>query len=168
MKRTAMIILAGLAIAGTLTAVETAGKEVSQEILFLLEEEKMARDLYTALGEEWNLRVFTNIAKAEETHRSRMEDLAETYNLTYTTGVPGVFVNEELQSLYNELLAKGLTSAKDALEVGRMVEITDIEDIDVMIAGNPPEDVRLVLDRLRAGSESHLDAFERQLSRYPQ
>ena len=34
----------------------------------LAEEEKMARDVYVALGEKWDLPVFLNIQKAEDVH----------------------------------------------------------------------------------------------------
>ena len=32
------------------------------------EEEKLARDVYVALGDRWGLRVFENIARAEQRH----------------------------------------------------------------------------------------------------
>jgi len=60
-------------------------------------------------------------------------------------------------------LEKGSLSIKDAMEVGRLVEINDIEDLDRILQGNPPDDYRVVLENLRSGSEYHLAAFNRQL-----
>lgn len=163
------MILAILAT-GTLAAIENGSstglsEAHIQDLTYLMEEEKLARDLYAELGEYWNLRVFNNITGSEETHRSRVEELAIEYDLEYQVLPPGEFTDPELQQLYRELLAKGLKSVTDALEVGRSVEVLDIEDLDSMLERNPPEDVTLVYQRLRSGSEKHLAAFERQLDR---
>ena len=42
-------------------------QEIS-DLTFMREEEKLARDVYLSLFEEWELRIFRQIAKAERTH----------------------------------------------------------------------------------------------------
>ena len=67
---------------------------------------------------------------------------------------------------YNTLIVKGKKSLKDALEVGIMVEVTDIEDLDkyLKIASSP--DIKAMFEFLRAGSYNHYNAFNLALKYY--
>ena len=59
---------AALVVPGsTLTADETAN------LTFMVEEEKLAHDLYVEFGDAWNLRVFDNIAGAETQHEDEVK-----------------------------------------------------------------------------------------------
>jgi hypothetical protein len=73
----------------------------------------------------------------------------------------GVYVNSELQAIYDELLASA-TTLEGALKAGQTVEKTDIENIKVG-SENTPEDMKAVYDKMLEGSERHLDAFNRAL-----
>ena len=165
MTRTIIIVLLAALAASSVFAAESLTNDQAEDILYLLEEEKMARDLYTALGEQWNLRVFANISSSEDRHMSRVADLADSYGLEYRILPPGEYVLPEIRDLYASLLDQGMASSRAALEVGRSVEILDIADLDSMIDLDPPGDVAAVLESLRRGSENHLQAFERQLGR---
>ena len=108
-------------------------KEEIEGLLLMREEEKLARDVYTALYEKWNLRVFKSIGQGSEaTHMDAMKRLLDRYNLEDPVGedVPGVFQNEELQKAYNELVEKGSKSIGDALLVGAYIEDLDIYDLE--------------------------------------
>ena len=48
--------------------VETLSETEKEALLYMREEEKMARDVYTVFYEKWNTRVFSNIAAAEQQH----------------------------------------------------------------------------------------------------
>ena len=151
---------------GFVSAGETPGSDEVNQILFMLEEEKLARDIYSELGEIWNIRIFSNISASEENHRSQVQSLAEAYGIAYPNLEPGKFKDPELQAMYDELLVQGKSSERAAMEVGETVEITDIADIDSILKTQITDDWRDVLERLRHGSENHLSAFRRQLSRY--
>ena len=75
----------------------------------------------------------------------------------------GVFDDPKLQNLYDDLIEKGMLSLQDALEVGVLVEKTDIADLKEILAGNEPAEVDRVLTQLLKASYNHLAAFERQL-----
>jgi hypothetical protein len=78
--------------------------------------------------------------------------------------VPGIFVNHDLQDLYNTLIAQGNVSVTEAYKVGQLIEITDIADLDKrLLPTDLPTDIRTVYESLRAGSENHLAAFNNQL-----
>jgi hypothetical protein len=153
-----------VSIGAVATAQEiTVGEEES--IVFMREEEKLARDVYIALGDAWNERVFDNIARAEEQHMEAVLSLLEEYDVDDPILGPGEFANEELQSLYDELVARGTQSLEEALRVGALIEEVDIEDLQAALDNTSSEDIRLVYERLLAGSENHLRAFVSQLDR---
>lgn len=94
----------------------------------MVAEEKLAHDVYVTLGEEYGLRVFTNIARSETQHQSAVVDLLDIYGIKNPTlnDKLGVFDDPKLQNLHDDLIAKGMRSLRDAREVGMLVEKTDI------------------------------------------
>ena len=134
-------------------------------LLYMVEEEKLARDVYLTLYNETGLQIFSNIANSEQTHMDMVLSLIEKYNLTApdTLDQVGVFQNEELQALYNQLVQMGSQSTEDALKVGALIEETDIKDLEDWIAKTDNEDIKTVYSNLMAGSENHLRAFVGQL-----
>lgn len=137
----------------------------TEALLFMREEEKLARDVYIALGEIWGLRVFENISQSEISHMDAVLALLDRYGLDDPILEPGVFTNPDLQKLYDELMTLGSQSLADALIVGATIEDLDISDLHVRIAATDNEDIQLVFGKLLAGSENHLRAFVRQLER---
>ncbi|WP_456368325.1 DUF2202 domain-containing protein [Thermococcus sp.] len=134
-------------------------------LLYMVEEEKLARDVYLTLYNETGLTVFSNIANSEQGHMDAVLSLIEKYNLTApeTLDQVGVFQNEELQTLYNQLVEQGSKSVIDALKVGALIEETDIEDLERWISETDNEDIKAVYSNLMKGSENHLRAFVGQL-----
>ncbi len=134
-------------------------------ILFMREEEKMARDLYNAFADQWNWPIFSNIAVSEQRHFDSVGILITRYGLTDPAAgnAPGEFTDPALQALYDDLLAQGSTSLTAALQVGVTVEETDIADLDKRLATVTQFDVKRVFTMLRRGSVHHLAAFNAQL-----
>lgn len=102
-----------------------------KSILFMREEEKLARDVYLKLYEQWQLMPFKNIAQSEQMHMDAMLTLINRYNLKdpVENKANGVFKNEDLQRLYKDLIKRGLQSQVEALNVGALVEEIDIRDL---------------------------------------
>jgi len=142
-----------------LTATDTTN------ILFIKQEEKVARDVYQALYAMWGHTTFANIAVSEQRHMDAMDGLIARYKLTDTTPTAaGQFTIPELQALYDELVAFGSQSLENALLVGVMIEETDIADLKTAISATKEKPVKNVLGSLLDGSYNHLDAFKRALS----
>jgi hypothetical protein len=147
---------------GASTQVNSA--EFDAMLLYMIEEEKLAHDVYVVLDELWGERVFERIASSEITHEERVLELLSTNDLTdLRTGVSGTFVNEELQTLYDDLVALGTESRQSAIEVGIAIETRDIADLATSLALTEEADARQVLQSLLSASENHLAAFTRQL-----
>ena len=78
--------LLAVATVGAVPAYAQAGADelTADEILglqFMLEEEKLARDVYLTLGEAWGLNVFQNISRAEQTHMDAVASLLQRYGV---------------------------------------------------------------------------------------
>ena len=148
------------------TDVALLSQENSNTMRFMLEEEKVAFDVYTFLGEKWNLKVFTNIKQSEAKHMEAMKALLERNAISYQiSSESGVFFNEELQVMYSDLITKGSLSLTDALEVGKMIEEKDIEDLQLAIRNSNDNDAKQVYTNLLNASYNHLNALNRNLSR---
>lgn len=139
---------------------------VEEGLIFMREEEKLARDVYSAFAAKYNSRVFQNITRSEQRHMDALKVLLDRYGIQDPVGTnaPGVFSNHELQELYDALIAKGSVSLMEALAVGTLIEEVDIEDLDERAAGlDPGSDISAVYAQLWRASENHLRAFTRNL-----
>lgn len=143
-----------------LSSEETAG------LLFMREEEKLARDVYQALYEKWGLKIFANIAQSEQTHTEAIRDLIQKYGLKdpVANDSIGVFTNTDLQKLYEDLVTEGSKSETDALKVGATIEDLDINDLADFATTVDNQDILFVYDNLARGSRNHLRSFVTQLS----
>lgn len=140
----------------------------AQGLAFMREEEKLARDAYAALGAQYSLRVFTNIAASESTHMSAVKRLMDRYAVADPVGTngPGVFEDAALQDLFTQLTAQGGSSLTAALEVGIAIEMKDIADLQARSSATTHADLKRVYSNLLRASQNHLRAFERLLARY--
>ena len=93
-----------------LAAIANADLTVEQKegLVFILEEEKLAHDVYLYFADMYGQKVFTNISKSEQKHMDAIAMLVNKYNLNYSvSSTRGVFHNHVLQGLYNDLIARG-------------------------------------------------------------
>lgn len=136
-------------------------------IKFMIEEEKLAGDLYEAFYAQNGLPIFQRIAASEDRHMQALVQQAQAAGLDVSDllSLPaGQFANAELQSLYDQLLSVGSTSLEAALRVGQAVEqqdIADLTDTRVTLVGTPFE---RVYSQIESGSQHHLAAFEAYLA----
>ncbi len=135
-------------------------------LIFMREEEKVARDVYAVFSGMWQVQVFGNITQSEQTHMDAILTLLDWYNLPDpAAGLAfGEFDNPDLQNLYNVLVDYGSTSVIDALFVGCVIEEVDIIDLIHNLDETDHADIEIVYNNLLRGSENHLRAFVRNLA----
>lgn len=161
------------ATTGTATSTTTTAARLTTEetetLLFVREEEKMARDVYLTLYGKWGQRVFQNIAtRSEQTHMDVMGSLIKTYGLVdpVLDDTVGAFTDPAILALYQDLVMQGSFSLLDGLKVGGFVEEFDINDLQEAIAeakaGSNPADIILAYENLMCGSRNHLRSFVSQ------
>ena len=153
-------------------------------LVFMCEEEKLARDVYITLGSKHpDAAVFGKIDDSEERHKCAVADMLEKYGIPNpsTNDNVGVFTGEDygwyFTEKYTELVDRGSISELDALYVGAFIEELDMMDInqcpkvivetdngidDVSECGRvytDNSDIQRLYESLLEGSESHLRAY---------
>ncbi|QTA79357.1 DUF2202 [Desulfonema limicola] len=137
----------------------------SSDMLYMIEEEKLARDVYLAMYEFWNQQVFDKIAQSEQKHMAAISSLLAKYEIDYSLDdTAGIFTNPELQTLYHDLVQSGSSSLAEALRAGAAIEDLDIFDLKSRLEQTDNTDIKTVYENLMKGSENHLRAFVYQLS----
>lgn len=151
-------------IYGQQTSIST---EEINDMKYMVEEEKVAKDVYEYLDENWGLRVFGNIKQSEQRHIDIMENLLNSHKIAYKlSDEKGVFYNKILQKMYDDLIEKGSKSKHDALQVGKLIEETDIKDLEEAVKNTKNAYIKQVYTNLLRASQNHLQAFNKQLSHY--
>lgn len=160
-------------------------QELKNTLSHMGNEERLAFDIYSELYKIYPQRQLYNIANnSESVHIQAVQFLVQKYIGEYSefsnvdstelaykeTSISqmqtGVYDIQAIQDLYNTLYNKGKVSAKDALEVGCMVEVVDINDLSEYITladAAEANDVSTVFDFLRQGSYQHYWAFDSAL-----
>lgn len=138
------------------------------DLLYMREEEKMARDVYITLFKKWSQKSFDNISKSEQFHTDAVKILLDRYTLTdpVTNDEVGVFTNKIIKDLYETLIKDGNESLEKALKVGAKIEEVDIKDLKKSIANTDNEDLKYLYDTLASASENHLRAFTSNLKKF--
>jgi len=161
-------------------------------LVFMCEEEKLARDVYRLLGRQFpELGVFTDMEASKEHSRCEVEELLRKYRVSvarvndnvgvFSWGIYGRYFMEKFLALSSQ----GSISPLNALYVGAFIEELNILDIrqcpkviidvknginDAGSCGsgytdNP--DVRRAYEVLLEESRRHLRTFVRAIEQYP-
>ena len=164
---------------------------LKNSLAYMGNEERLAYDVYLNLYDYQNknngieIKQLYNIAtNAESKHISIVQSLVKRYdlnssdftdvnetivkkdNLSESHRPRGIYPIKKIQDLYNSLYALGQQSQEDALKVGCMVEVTDIDDLDKYITQaqeSNATDVEAAFNTLRDGSYNHYWAFDKAL-----
>ena len=158
------VVVVETAVASSLDPSTSLSQEEIDALLFMREEEKLARDVYNYLAVQWGMPVFSNIASSEQTHMDSIVTLIDQYGLTDpASDQSGVFTNQSLQDLYSSLIAQGSISIEEAFKVGAAIEEIDILDLQNRLLLTAHPDIQLVFENLLNGSYNHLNAFATNL-----
>ena len=145
-------------LAGDLENTEFTNAD-SAALLFMLEEEKLARDTYTYLENLWEINQFSNIKKSEQSHMNAVRGLLDQNNISYTLLAYGEFNNPDIQELYDQFVDYGSEKRENALEVGANIEDLDIVDLANFIDATTNSAMIKVFESLQCGSRNHLRSF---------
>ncbi|WP_299872718.1 DUF2202 domain-containing protein [uncultured Cocleimonas sp.] len=159
-------------------------------LMFMREEEKLARDVYLKLGEMYpDSPIFGNIDDSEQQHTTAVKEMIEKYGLedpntndnvgAYTGAEYGWYFTEK----FDQLVTRGSISELEALYVGAFIEELDMMDInqcpkviveadnginDVTECGKiytDNEDITQLYNSLLDGSDSHLAGYVKNIEK---
>lgn len=147
-------------------AYEDLSADEKASLIFMREEEKLARDVYLTFYEMYKMPIFKNIANSEQAHTNAIKYLLTKYSIPdpVVNYARGVFSNTELANLYNLLIEQGSASDIEALKVGALIEEIDILDIENALKNVDNNDIIFAYNNLKRGSINHLNAFVKNLS----
>ena len=163
-------------------------QKVKESLAYMGNEERLAHDIYTVLynyhnDEGTQINQLANIPKSEQKHVEIVQSVIQRYDLNISEilivenpvrdqnvlfgDMPvGVYDIPAIQELYDSLYDKGIASKQAALEVGCMVEVLDVNDLDQAISQakeSNATDVVAAFNILRDGSYNHYWAFDKGL-----
>jgi hypothetical protein len=146
---------------GTLTDTEKTN------LLWMREEEKLARDVYSTLYSKYKVLTFKNISKSEQAHMDAILFLIKGYKLEdpVKADETGKFTNPAFTALYASLIAKGSISLTEAYKTGVDIEILDIKDLKDAIGKTDKVNIQRVYTNLSSASAIHLKSFTYYLTR---
>ena len=144
-------------------AVGIISEEDKNALLFMLEEEKLARDIYTFLYDTWGMVQFNNIKQSEESHMTAVVTLLEAFDVDYEILPDGKFDNGDLQALYEKFKEDGVVDEVSALSIGATIEDLDIVDLEEHIQATTNSNIASVFASLQCGSRNHLRSFTQSL-----
>jgi len=140
-------------------------QEEIDDLLFLREEEKLARDVYLFSFEMYGEALFNSISQSEQQHMDQILFLLNVYQLDDPASLErGVFTNQALQDLYDGLTEQASISLIDALTVGATIEDVDIKDIEDFESRIENTNILDVYEMLKCGSRDHLRSYVGQLT----
>jgi len=159
---------------------QTIDDDEKYALSYMWHEEKLAYDLYLALDAANSISQMRNIAvNSESQHISLVETLVQSYDINITNlsdyaieyseaelrSMPaGVFAIADVQTLYDDLYTRGSGSVAASLEVGCIVEVVDVDDLNHYISvAVDKQDLVDTFEVLRAGSYKHYWTFDTAL-----
>ena len=149
------------------TALTPLSPEEIGTLLWMREEEKLARDVYLTMNELYNAKIFASIAAAEQKHCDAIAKKLARYDIEDPAADLGIgeFSVPELKAMYDTLVAQGAVSYLEALKVGVTIEEEDIEDLEAAIDETDAVPLEITYVHLLNGSENHLASFIKVLER---
>ncbi len=142
----------------------TLSRQEIEDLQFLKEEEKLARDVYLFSYDLYGHKIFQNIANSEQSHMNSVSEIMKKYGLKdLSLAERGKFSNAVLQGLYVDLTSLASRSMEEALIVGATIEDLDINDLNTFIENTNHSDVEVMYNKLNCGSRNHLRAYIKNL-----
>jgi hypothetical protein len=162
---TMLVTFSGLSYSNAYSATLPLSEDEKADLTFMREEEKLARDTYLKLYDIWKLSVFSNIASSEQMHMDALLKLLKNYALPDPAAGNeiGEFTNDDLQTLYEQLIDAGDDSKINALKVGGLIEEKDMLDINTAIERSQQQVIDKVYVSLLCGSRNHLRSFAQNI-----
>ncbi|MEG3640721.1 DUF2202 domain-containing protein [Magnetococcus sp. PR-3] len=135
--------------------------EEKRYLIYMREEEKLARDVYLHLYDTWRVAIFRSVSRSEQRHMDAVLRMLNRYGLEDPVGqdVRGRFQDRDLRDLYQKLIKRGERSLGEALKVGGLVEELDISDLNKAMRETSAQDVTRVYQNIQRGSFNHLRSF---------
>ena len=142
--------------------VELTDEEIAG-LIHARQEEKVARDVYTRLYEEWGEEFIANIMLSEQKHMDAVKRMLTKYEIEDPVVDDGIgqFTDPYFTDMFNDLVASGTASEEGAIEAGIIIENSSITFLEHELSYVTAKNLVRVYTNLLRGSNRHLLAFLR-------
>lgn len=123
--------------------------------------EKLARDILSNFYHKYDLEIFGDIADSEQTHMDAMKVLLDRYEIEdpIDEDTPGIFSEETLNDLYQDLLDESGPELWEPLAIGAFLEEMSIHYLEESMDENDNEDIEVIYTAMRNASINHFRAL---------
>lgn len=132
--------------------------QAKQKIIYMIEGEKLARDLYYKFSDKYDYPNFEQLYKAEQTQKQALQKLAEKYGLENPAAKKGIgeFKNPQIQNYYDSYLKQGNKNLSEAIKSSNKAEEIAALIYPQALSKTNKKDVKFVLKRLNIAAKNHL------------
>lgn len=169
MKKLSIIFIAifSLSVTQLLSQSAKVNEDENQDLYYLLTYNDLVKDASIAFSEIWKNQVFTD----EVSDRNRMDmflrknmiGLGLTVEKTDLGDPQGIFEDQSLQTIYDNLTGAGSQSVIHALQASAELEERMIIFLEKALSRTENLDIILLYDRLRAVSKANLRIISEEL-----
>lgn len=147
---------------------EHLSSDEKDSIKYMVESEKLSRDLYQKLYELWELEIFNDLYKIEITHNNAVKKLAELEELIEENSVdnPGEFKSAYFDRVFKDFSETSNKSFYDAIYVAATMEEMAIFDIMEYEATTGNETLAKMLLDLKYGAMSNLRKLNKEIQAF--
>lgn len=143
---------------------DSISEDDQKALLYLIEEQKMARDVCALLGEKHGVKLFTSYSQKAQAQMVRLEELYKTYKPEYQLDkTPGTYVNLKIQDLYQYYVSEGVVSLNEGFRAGAKIADASIYGIENIMSGTQNTKLHGVYGIVRCGSGNQLRSFVNML-----
>ena len=160
-----LLFCSGAAVAAAGPAPAAPADAALADLLLVHEQQKLGRDVYLNLYQQWQLPEFARMARSGEAQLEATRPLLRAQLLEDPAAreAVGEFGNAGLQAFYLDLTTTAAESATSALYVAALMEEVRLQDSARAIRAAGPGALGEAYARLMCGSRNHLRALARQL-----
>lgn len=147
---------------------ETLSTQEIDGMKYMVENEKLLRDYFTAMNDKFDVPLFNQLAENEQSHLDLLSVKFDIYDLENPANALGAgeFVNPELHLCYDDLIANGGASIYAGLIAGIAKVEEDLLDIPLLIdqlEGN--QDIEQVYSKILDESQSNLETLKAEMKK---
>lgn len=138
---------------------QTSGISTDEQkaLVQIFEQEKLARDVYSQIGEKFGIKILKNAAIGKQKQMSLILDFMTLNQVAVAfDDAQGVFKSPELRENYSAFLTEGLGSLNNAFRVGAKMEDYNIYHIDKILATQTTGKLVLLLSKLSCSAGNEL------------
>jgi len=133
-------------------------------LIYMLEEEKLIRDVNKGFFEKYNHQIFKNAFQSHQAQISQIECLLKHYNIKYSINErEGLFTNLNIQQYYNDFYNQGNLSLILALKGSITLEELNVFDLGEYMNFTKNTAILEIFKHLSCLSKNHLRNFTKEL-----